>query len=36
MSFLDHYLTVWIFAAMAIGTVLGDGVITDPRRSSGH
>ncbi|RYD74455.1 MAG: ACR3 family arsenite efflux transporter, partial [Verrucomicrobiaceae bacterium] len=30
MSFLDRYLTVWIFAAMGFGIVLGNFVITDP------
>lgn len=30
MSFLDRYLTFWIFAAMGIGAVLGHFVITDP------
>jgi ACR3 family arsenite transporter len=30
MSFLDRYLTVWIFAAMALGVALARWVITDP------
>jgi arsenite transporter len=30
MSFTDRYLTVWIFAAMGLGILLGNLVITDP------
>ncbi len=29
MSFMDRYLTVWIFAAMGLGVLLGNMVITD-------
>ena len=30
MSFTDRYLTVWIFAAMGLGVLLGNFVIRDP------
>ncbi len=30
MSFMDRYLTVWIFAAMGLGVLLGNFVIHDP------
>ena len=32
MSFGDRYLTVWIFAAMGLGVLLGNLVITDPTK----
>ena len=30
MSFIDRYLTVWIFMAMSLGVALAQFVITDP------
>lgn len=32
MSFMDRYLTVWIFAAMGIGVLFGNFVISDPAK----
>jgi ACR3 family arsenite transporter len=32
MSFMDRYLTVWIFAAMGFGVLLGNFVISDPAK----
>ena len=32
MSFMDRYLTVWIFAAMGIGVLLGNFIISDPTK----
>lgn len=31
MSFMDRYLTVWIFAAMTVGVLLGNFIIADPK-----
>lgn len=31
MSFLDRYLTVWIFAAMGVGVALAHWIIADPK-----
>ncbi|MES2922726.1 MAG: ACR3 family arsenite efflux transporter [Verrucomicrobiota bacterium] len=32
MSFMDRYLTVWIFAAMGLGVLLGNFVISEPAK----
>ncbi len=32
MSFMDRYLTVWIFAAMGLGVLLGNFLIDDPAK----
>src|SRR6478752_3068780 len=32
MSFMDRYLTVWIFAAMGLGVLLGNFLISDPAK----